>query len=174
MQCFAMTSKYTRCKITAGKWYEVEEGQHYFLCDQYHSHLAEEISAMPHELFTTKLAYGPQGNRDDEVNLADYKDKALTDLKDQIQATNEAAANSPLAQAYVNKEPLLPNQRRLASGTIVSVSPQGKAFRATIERKPSTGKPRVVEQKRIRTLASGKKIYVDSAGRMVGYVPDSE
>lgn len=130
MQCDAKTNKNTQCTKN-GQWYQWSPenmiipkslaGFYSSLCT-IHTEKANAVisnvtpeneghKAIQLEVF---LYNPPRTNRDDEVNLADYKDKVITDLKDQTQAITEAAANSPLAQAYINKEPIMdPNDHNL-------------------------------------------------------------
>lgn len=174
MQCFAMTSKHARCTIERGKWYMANEGEHVFLCDQFHAKLAKVIEAAVFrthnvesenltDMYTNILAFGPVANRDSDVQQADYQDQlkqAHQMLKNSIR---DAADQSPMAQAMITKT----NTRRLASGRIVELVPNGKAMKAVINHgdKPK-GTPRIVGP-RTRKLASGKIVNVDSNGKVI-------
>jgi hypothetical protein len=170
MQCNALTSKNKQCKNN-GKWFhwplvmrsDQFAGFYSCLCTS-HTRIAKEDLAIA-------LYVPPRPNMDAFVAMADYVDAKRTQAKEVKQEIATKVENSPMAQAMINHE-LPPNTRRLASGTIVELTPQGKAMRAVLVRKPSQGTPKIVEQHKKRKLASGKWIIVDRSGRMVGYASE--
>lgn len=179
-------------------WYMANEGEHVFLCDQYHAKLNKVIEAAvfrthnvePENLtnmYTKILAFGPVGNRDEEVKQAsDKEEKAINKA-----ITDELVANSRMAQAMINHEvpdPRLYDEDRgfnvLGEDDItpqdeIYISPSGRKGRkvkvgdkGTVQiiwdepKAPSTSKPRIVRGSQPYTLASGKVVTIDSSGKV--------
>lgn len=161
MQCHARVDN-RQCKRN-GQWHHWPMPINRIKLAGFYSCLCTQHLKLAKEDLQLSLWVPPRTNLDNEVQKVEYEEELYIATEILKQGIKDAAKDSPLAQAMINKT----NTRRLASGRIVELTPNGKAMKAVINHgdKPK-GTPRIVGP-RTRKLASGKIVNVDSNGKVI-------